>query len=333
MADEVGSLYTALEVLIAMACCLGNLLAIWAVWASRSLRQPTFCFVVSLAGADFLVGALAIPMAVLVDGRLMTSFHSCLFLSCMVLLLIQASVLMLLAIAVDRHLRVKIPLRYKRSVTQKRSWTAVAVCWLLAFVLGLTPMFGWYNHQTLSEMESTNSTTLVCRFVAVIPMTFLVYFQFFGCILLPLLVMWGLYAHLFYTISKRLQKSHSTCSQSHAYYAKERKLAKSLVLVLVLFAVGWLPLCIMNCVTVFGGNVPLVAIYIGILLTHANSAINPVVYAFKVPKLRKAYLQAWRKCTPCCRWGVSHSTESKESSSAVRSRNKLDYSESSLQTT
>ncbi|KAJ8258409.1 hypothetical protein COCON_G00174210 [Conger conger] len=337
MTDNMDIVYVSLEAVVAVLCCLGNLLAIWAVWTSGSLRHPTFCFVASLAGADFLVGILGIPLTVLVDGKVITSFHGCLFLCCSLNMLNQASVLLLLAIAVDRHLRVKIPLRYKRSVTQKRSGAAVALCWLLAFVLGFPPMFGWYNRQTLSEMESSNATTLVCRFVNVIPLSFLAYFQFFGCILLPLLVMWGLYAHLFYTISKRLQKSQSTCSQSHAYYAKERKLAKSLVLVLVLFAMGWLPLCLINSVLAFGVHVPLVVIYVGVFLTQANSAINPIVYAFKVPKLRKAYLQAWRKCTPCCQREVAQSTESKESSSAVRNNrvakstedscDKLDYSE------
>ena len=61
--------------------------------------------------ADFLVGALAVPLAVLVDGRVEMSFHGCLFISCVVIVLTQASVYSLLAIAVDRHLRVYIPLK------------------------------------------------------------------------------------------------------------------------------------------------------------------------------------------------------------------------------
>lgn len=103
--------YMSLEIAIAVACCLGNVMVVWAVQMRRSLRQPTFCFVVSLAVADFLVGAVAVPLAVLVDGWVRTSFHVCLAVSCVVLVLTQASVLSLLAIAVDRYLRVRIPLR------------------------------------------------------------------------------------------------------------------------------------------------------------------------------------------------------------------------------
>ncbi|XP_041944764.1 adenosine receptor A1-like [Alosa sapidissima] len=87
------AIYTFLELLIAVACCLGNLLVIWAVWACGAMRrQPTFCFIISLAVADFLVGAVAVPLAVLVDGRVRTSFYGCLFLSCVVIVLTQASV-------------------------------------------------------------------------------------------------------------------------------------------------------------------------------------------------------------------------------------------------
>nr|XP_055069891.1 adenosine receptor A1-like [Misgurnus anguillicaudatus] len=111
MSDSEKVIYTVLEVFIAIACCFGNLLVIWAVWSSRVLRKTTFCFVVSLAVADFLVGAVVVPLAVLIDGRVQTRFHTCLFISCVVILLTQASVHSLLAIAVDRFLHIYNPLR------------------------------------------------------------------------------------------------------------------------------------------------------------------------------------------------------------------------------
>lgn len=103
--------YTLLEVLIAVSCCLGNLMVVLALWASKSIKQPTFCLIVSLAVADLLVGCVAIPLAVVVDGHMKTSFYSCLFQSCVVITLTLVSVLCLMAIAVDRFLRVYIPLK------------------------------------------------------------------------------------------------------------------------------------------------------------------------------------------------------------------------------
>lgn len=109
---DVGELiYTLLEVIIAVSCCLGNMLVILSLLITKSIQQPTFCLIVSLAVADFMVGCVAIPLAVVVDGRVKTSFHGCLFISCVVIWLTLVSVLCLTAIAVDRFLRVYIPLR------------------------------------------------------------------------------------------------------------------------------------------------------------------------------------------------------------------------------
>lgn len=114
MAEWSWVVYTVLEVLVATACCFGNMLVVFAVCTGirDSLREPTFCFLVSLAVADFLVGVAAVPLAVLLDGWASLIPDVCLLLSCVVLVLTQASVLSLLAIAVDRYLRLHTPLRW-----------------------------------------------------------------------------------------------------------------------------------------------------------------------------------------------------------------------------
>ncbi|ROL23535.1 Adenosine receptor A3 [Anabarilius grahami] len=299
-------IYTSLELVIAVACCLGNVLVVWAVCLTQTFRQPTFCFVASLAVADFLVGSVAVPLAVLVDGWVEIPFQACLAVSCVVLVLTQASVLSLLAIAVDRYLRVSIPLRYKEIASEQRSWAAVVLCWLISCLLGFTPLFGWNNGHSLSS-PVLNSSHINCTFLAVISLPYMVYFNYLGCILLPLAAMTLLYALVFYSLRKRLRREDETLaaggSKLRAFLIKEKRLARSLTLVLLLFAACWMPLHLMNCVLLSTGpqGVPQIAFYAGILLSHANSAVNPVVYAFRITKIREAYLEIWRRYILCWR--------------------------------
>ncbi|XP_050968559.1 adenosine receptor A3 isoform X1 [Labeo rohita] len=285
--------YPCLDVLIAVGCCLGNVLVIWAVWKSGALNKPTFCLIVSLAVADFLVGAVAIPLAVIVDIHVKIPFYACLFMSCVLIVPQQASVLTLLSIAVDRFLRVRIPFRYKSTVTKRRSWFLAAVCWILASVLGFLPMFGWYNHDTLARY---NSTSIDCQFIAVIPVTYLTHFIFEGCFLPPLAIMIALYCYIFFKIRSGRA---GLASETGTYTQKKYKLASSLVLVLALFVVCWLPLHMIQCIMYYNQNinVPSIALYFGILLCHANSMVNPVVYAFKIPKIKQEYRKIWRRVT------------------------------------
>ncbi len=193
---------------------------------------------------------------------------------------------------------------YKRVVTPKRAGIAVFACWTVAFIVGLTPMLGWNNLHNLQHNNGSIGPDLIvtCQFENVISMEYMVYFNFFGWVLPPLLFMFIIYSEIFYMIHKQLNKKVSSHSEPNKYYDKELKLAKSLALVLFLFAVSWLPLHIMNCITLFCPKCekPMFLIYIAILLTHGNSAVNPIVYAFRIKKFRTAFQRIWKQYF-CCK--------------------------------
>ncbi|KAK6470357.1 adenosine receptor A1-like [Huso huso] len=296
---HVDVLYISIETGIALASVLGNILVVLVVRINRALRDTTFCFMVSLALADIAVGVLVIPLAIIVSLGLKTQFYTCLFFACLLVIITQSSILSLLAIAIDRYLRVKIPTRYSTIVTQQRAWRAVCLCWVLSTVTGLVPIFGWHNREKIGVDErNATSGSIVCQFTTVMRMDYMVYFNFFGWVVLPLTIMMGLYTEIFYVIRKQLNKrAEASSDSSNKYYGKELKLAKSLALVLFLFTVCWLPLHIMNCVHYFCPtcHVPKTAMYIGIFMSHANSAVNPLVYAFRINRFRRTLLQIWRR--------------------------------------
>lgn len=97
---------------------------------------------------------------------------------------------------------------YKRVVTPRRAGTAVVVCWIVAIVVGLIPMLGWNNLQHLHDNGSqiTPDLLVTCEFEKVISMDYMVYFNFFGWVLPPLVLMLLIYAEIFYMIHKQLNK-------------------------------------------------------------------------------------------------------------------------------
>ncbi|XP_051891062.1 adenosine receptor A3-like [Pristis pectinata] len=292
------AVYVVLEVLIAVISILGNVLVCWAVRINRGLMGTTFFFILSLAVADVAVGVLCIPLAIVISTELQVGFYSCLFMSCALLVLTQSSILSLLAIAVDRYLRVKIPTRYRIIVTQKRAWIAIGICWLGSILIGLTPVFGWNNR---SSEEWRNFTHRKCRFLEVVRMDYMVYLHFFVGLLTPLVITFGLYAEVFWIIRKQQNKMVTNATDSTRYFKKELKLAKSLTLILCLFATCWLPIQIVNCISYFySQHIDLkIPTFIGILLSHANSAVNPVIYAWKIKKFRVSFHQIWNQYFRC----------------------------------
>ncbi|KAK7165165.1 hypothetical protein R3I94_003515 [Phoxinus phoxinus] len=304
------SLYIAIELVIAVLSIAGNVLVCWAVAINSTLKNATNYFLVSLAVADILVGCLAIPFAITISIGLRSDFYGCLFLACFVLVLTQSSIFSLLAVAIDRYLAVKIPLRYKELVTGKRAREIIAILWILSFIIGLIPFVGW-NRKDLScsrnesgSIQSGNSSDMTtgflqscclkCFFENVVDMSYMVYFNFFGCVLPPLLIMLGIYIKIFTVARKQLRQIELKCSVSngenhhHGLLQREIRAAKSLSIIVGLFALCWLPVHILNCLTLFYSELekPSFVMNTAIILSHANSAVNPIIYAYRIQEFR-----------------------------------------------
>ncbi|XP_060028311.1 adenosine receptor A2b-like [Erinaceus europaeus] len=181
--------------------------------------------------------------------------------------------------------------RYKSLVTGTRARRVIVALWVLAFGIGLTPFLGWNKRSNVKNCtESLNGTTnescclVTCLFENVVPMSYMVYFNFFGCVLPPLLIMLVIYIKIFMVACQQLQHTE-LMDHSRTVLQREIHAAKSLALIVGIFALCWLPLHAINCVTHFkldkADDKPKWAVYMAILLSHANSVVNPIVYAYR----------------------------------------------------
>ncbi|KAG9339781.1 hypothetical protein JZ751_022447 [Albula glossodonta] len=220
---------------------------------------------------------------------------------------------------------------YKELVTGKRAREIIAILWILSFIIGLIPFLGWNkkkcNELARNDSSADNGTTttvtaatggvsvsegilrscqLTCYFESVVDMRYMVYFNFFGCVLLPLLIMLGIYVKIFNVARGQLRQIELKCingENSHSLLQREIRAAKSLSIIVGLFALCWLPVHILNCLTLFYSQLkkPEMVMYVAIILSHANSAVNPVIYAYRIQDFRNTFRKILSKHFLCRR--------------------------------
>lgn len=164
---------------------------------------------------------------------------------------------------------------------------------------------GWNSTITAVGSTSCPEGMTQCLFEEVVTLDYMVYFNFFGCILVPLLLMLIIYVNIFMAARRQLrlmsvkvahtpapgQKAPSS-SSSRSVLQKEVHAAKSLAIIVGLFALCWLPLHIINCFNHLceGCERPHIwVINIAIILSHANSVVNPFIYAYRIREFRQTF--------------------------------------------
>lgn len=194
-------------------------------------------------------------------------------------------------------------------MTNQRAKCIICLCWILSVIIGLTPMLGWHMPSTNITNSSCPPGMAECLFESVVKMDYMVFFNFFVCVLIPLLVMLVIYARIFMAACQQLRQMEYKTSYSHgegtssssstrSTLQKEVHAAKSLAIIVGLFAICWLPLHIINCFTLFCPKClrpPLWVMYVAIILSHANSVVNPFIYAYRIRDFRLTFRRIVRQ--------------------------------------
>ncbi|XP_018431498.1 PREDICTED: adenosine receptor A2b-like, partial [Nanorana parkeri] len=286
--------YLVTEVLTAVVSVVGNTLICVAVLNDRRLRTVTNNFILSLAAADILVGGVAIPCAVLLDlGVARCGLYSCLLMLCNLMTFSLASIFGLLAVAVERYISILCPFRYGAVVTPRASAVAIACTWILAAVAGLMPLMGWRKPFPPGSQ---------CLFGSLISESYMVYLVFFGCVVPPLAAMLVLYARIFLEVRRQIRQiaewEVSRRRRRRRIVVREFRVASSLFLVVFCFVLCWFPIHILNVLRLFSPRwpPPEELVLTAVILSHANSAINPVIYVFRMRTFRRA-VEATLSCS------------------------------------
>ncbi|XP_013195643.2 adenosine receptor A3 [Amyelois transitella] len=289
---ELHATYTSLEILVALVAIVGNAMVIYVFHRDRRLRRRTNYYIVSLAVADFLVGLLGIPFAILASVGLPRNLHACLFTVSLLVMLCTISIFCLVGVSVDRYWAILHPMCYSRNVRTRTAIVIISVCWVSGAFVGLLPLFGWH-----ADVEAAPG----CYFVEVMDYNYLL-FLYFATIVTPSVLLAGFYAHIYRVVVKQMSEV-MTVEGSRGRMAggtmlrvlgaaqkREVKATQNLAIIVFFFIICWIPLYTINAIKTFKPDldIPNSLTYFCIIFSHLNSAINPLLYAYHLKDFRAA---------------------------------------------
>ena len=251
---------------------------------SRQLHTPTNLLLLSLAVSDFIVGLLMFFPIMLIDGCWFLGDLMCTLYQYLDYTIASASVGNMVLISVDRYVAICHPLHYSSEITQKRVQMCVCLCWICSVIFQCLIL-----KDIMKQPGRDHSCIGECIFfinyiAGLVDLTF--------SFIVPITVIVVLYMRVFVVAvsQARAMRSHITAvTQSGKVTAKksEMKAARTLGVVVVLFLIC---LCPYYCVALTGQDNLLSASSAAFVLClyYFNSCLNPVVYAFCYPWLRKS---------------------------------------------
>lgn len=262
----------------------GNFLVCLAVFKDpyKRLKTPFTFFVVNLAVSDLIVGMVTEPISVWLHFREGFSLplnyvwliHMSYFISC------TASVLNLAALTADRFTAITYPLQYRARFGNKRAALIAALIWFVSCSLPFV-----YLEVGFLRYAFVFANTAIA-------LTFIIF----------------LFTYVGFLRSMRAQVSElemvRNSSQTEENRARkrtaafERNVTQAFMLMLGLFLCCYTPSCVMIYVMNLCLSCSCYAIHIlrdlQFIFVLCSSALNPFLYAWRLPNFRKAFVRILR---------------------------------------
>ena len=255
----------------------GNLLVFVAVVTNPRLRRSLNYLLFSLAIADLIVTMVCEPLLIAILGKI-TFFNDCAAnveriyktlsrVSCF------ASVAHMAAISVDRFISVAYPLRYKSIMGSRGLKIMVTASWVFPITVPVL---------SVSIPDSFPQALLA---VGAFTLLYAIIVVFYSLLVASLVKR-----------RKQRNKLRAHPSSNANQSSVEIRVAFTLAIVIGIFTACWFPLMI----SLFAAGEPLVkpqgTVHMWIrTVALSNSAMNFLIYTFRMPDFRQAYVAIWSK--------------------------------------
>ncbi|XP_066305466.1 G-protein coupled receptor 6-like [Branchiostoma lanceolatum] len=187
----------------------------------------------------------------------------------------------LLALTAERYWFIVHGMTYVNNVTNDKCKVVVVMVWVWSALLAMLPNFGWHCAGRPAE-EGCNQVGKG------LPQSYIVLVQVVIFIAMAAIVLLNM--GVFLCLWKHVNAIADQEAAVGAESSTSRKSAVTIVIITVVFLVGWLPILIKMAFPTNVSNVPLIFVIL-------NSAINPVIYGFRLSEVRRSVVLLFANCS------------------------------------
>ncbi|XP_062976435.1 thyrotropin-releasing hormone receptor-like [Elgaria multicarinata webbii] len=307
---EVQVVTILLVLLICGVGIAGNVMVVMVVLRTKHMVTPTNCYLVSLAVADLIVLlAAGLPNISEVVASWVYGYAGCLCITYLQYLGINISACSITAFTVERYIAICHSMKAQLLCTVARAKRIITCVWLFTSLYCLM----WFFLVDTSQAMFADGTQVSCGYRVsrnlYMPIYFLDFTIFYVIPLGLATVLYGLIARILFMNplpatpqhAGRLSKHDSSISTSSSMklscrgnkgaLSSRKQVTKMLAVVVVLFALLWMPYRTLVVVNSFM-DPPYLNIWFVLfcrLCIYLNSAINPIIYNVMSQKFRAAF--------------------------------------------
>ena len=247
----------------------------------KSLRTPPCLLVANLASSDFLVGLCVVSLVAFRDvyrsllQQVPLPVSVGMFVSYVLCTTLFVSSATMVALSVTCFVAIDKPMQYKMKITKKRAYVFIIVIWVISSLICFLP--------ATKVPEQTYLLIYIHTHISV-----------------PALFLMVIYAKGFRALARRRHElqlnDHASDDNNKRALERERNMAITVIIILAIFYITYLPQFIMIHVARYCSPCQISedsttfhkVDVITSRFVFVNSALNPFVYAWRMPKYRRA---------------------------------------------
>ena len=256
--------------LVSVLIIFTNIISIIAFVKTKPRRKHTHYFLINLSIADFMVGALSVPLFIsyMIDpGVWSQGVVLPMVYSSMDILSGLASVFTLSIVSVERLIAVSIPFKF-RMIRRKTYFLCILATWFL------------------SACVASMSIAFYLRIVKE---------SFYTVVILSLSLALVVACFAYISIVFKINRKNS--AKGSKDMKLEQRLSITLLCVTAIFVFSWLPFELVFILVHFCKtcSLSLNAVFFIKLLHYSNSFMNTVVYTFRIPEFKEAIVELFSR--------------------------------------